>query len=141
MELWEALAREEIRELVAQYTHFGDSGRLADLAQLFQPDATFHIVGQEVDVGRDAIVTRLGGIQEGVETDPVSRYIRHHVSNLHITFENSREAHGVAYWQVINGDGPVRWGRYRDSYQQSEEGPWKFSGRVVRRDPPSLPDA
>jgi SnoaL-like domain len=138
MEPSEVVAREEIRELVAQYTHFGDSGKLAELSLLFHPDATFHIVGQEVDLGREAIIARLGGLQDQIEHDAVSQYVRHHISNLHITFADATEAHGVAYWQVINGDGLVRWGRYRDAFRRIGEGPWKFSSRQVRRDPPSL---
>jgi hypothetical protein len=139
MEPWEVVAREEIRELVAQYTHFGDSGRLAELSLLFHLDARFHIVGEEVDVGREAIIARLGGLQEQIEHDAVSHYVRHHISNLQITVVDATGANGVAYWQVINGDGLVRWGRYRDSFRRIEEGPWLFSSRQVRRDPPSAP--
>jgi SnoaL-like domain len=139
MEPWEVVAREEIRELIAQYTHFGDSGRLADLSLLFHPDATFHIVGEEVDVGREAVIARLGGLQDQIEHDAASQYVRHHISNLHITFVDATEAHSVAYWQVINGNGLVRWGRYRDSFRRIEEDPWLFASRQVRRDLPSVP--
>jgi hypothetical protein len=109
MEPWEVVAREEIRELFAQYTHLGGGGRLAELSLLFHPDATFHIVGENVDVGREAIIARLGGVQDQIEHDAASRYVRHHISYLRITFVDGSEAHGVAYWQVINGEGLVRW--------------------------------
>jgi hypothetical protein len=138
MEPWEVVAREEIRELFAQYTHLGGGGRLAELSLLFHPDATFHIVGENVDVGREAIIARLGGVQDQIEHDAASRYVRHHISYLRITFVDGSEAHGVAYWQVINGEGLVRWGRYRDSFRKDEEGAWRFSSQQVRRDPPSV---
>ncbi len=59
----ETAAREEIRELVARYTHLGDGGRVDELSLLFEPDAVFEI-DTEPDplVGRAAIAGFLGGL-------------------------------------------------------------------------------
>ena len=61
METWETAAREEIRELVARYTHWGDGGRIDELASLFEPDAVFETDSEPEPLqGRDAIRALLG---------------------------------------------------------------------------------
>ena len=38
MELWQLIARESIRDLVARYNANGDTGRFAQVRELFSPD-------------------------------------------------------------------------------------------------------
>jgi hypothetical protein len=61
-------------------------------------------------------------------------YIRHHVTNLSISFEGPTEASGAAYWFVVNDHGPSRWGRYRDAYRQGPDQEWRFARRQIRAD-------
>lgn len=133
MEPWEPAAREAIRELVARYTHLGDGGRIEQMTELFAPDAVLDVAGTGTFTGRDAMAGFFGGLADGTVADPAVTYIRHHVANLTITFDGPEHASGAAYWLVVNDNGPVRWGRYRDEYR-CDEGEWRFSRRAIRAD-------
>jgi hypothetical protein len=136
MEPWETAAREEIRELVARYTHFGDGGKIDELVALFEPDAIFETDTEpEPLLGRAAIAGLLGGLATDHGGEQGQTYMRHNVSNLTIEFESRSVAAGSAYWFVISDNGLWRWGRYRDSYRRVGDGPWLFARRKVRADP------
>src|SRR5271155_2025120 len=91
----ETAAREEIRELVARYTHLGDGGRVDELSLLFEPDAVFEIDTEpEPLVGRAAIAGFLGGLATRHAGEFQMTYMRHFVSNLTIEFESPTLAHG-----------------------------------------------
>ena len=135
MDPWEVAAREEIRELVARYTHLGDGGRVDELVELFEPDAVFEAdSAPEPLEGRGAIALFLGGLATNHGDEPGQTYMRHHVTNLTIAFESEDQASGAAYWLVITDNGLWRWGRYRDEYRRAEGGPWLFHRRRVRAD-------
>ncbi|HEY6623803.1 MAG TPA: nuclear transport factor 2 family protein [Acidimicrobiales bacterium] len=136
MEAWETAAREEIRELVARYTHWGDGGRIDELVLLFEPDAVFETDTEPEPLeGRDAIGALLGGLAEDHGGETGQTYMRHNVSNLTIEFESPTVATGAAYWFVISDNGLWRWGRYRDTYRRDGDGTWRFARRKVRADP------
>jgi hypothetical protein len=136
MEPWEVAAREEIRELVARYTHLGDGGRIEELTDLFDVDAVFETDSASEPLhGRAAIGEFLGGLATDHGDEPGQTYMRHHVTNLTIEFESDTVAAGAAYWLVLSDNGLWRWGRYRDSYRRTEGGPWRFARRRVRADP------
>ena len=135
MELWELAARESIRDLVARYTHLGDSGRVGEVATLFADDGVLEVSDEPAPlVGRPAIAAFLGRLADGHVAVPGMTYVRHHVSNVCIDVESADAATGRSYWLVVNDAGPWRWGRYRDRYRGSPDGSWRFAHRVVRRD-------
>ncbi|HWF22669.1 MAG TPA: nuclear transport factor 2 family protein [Acidimicrobiales bacterium] len=136
MDPWETAAREEIRELVARYTHLGDGGKIDQLVALFEPDAIFEAdTAPEPLQGRAAIAGLLGGLADDHGGEVGQTYMRHNVSNLTIEFESPWVATGAAYWFVISDNGLWRWGRYRDTYRREGDGPWLFARRRVRADP------
>lgn len=133
MELWELVAREEIRELVAQYAHCGDGGRFADMVALFVDDGVLRIDDRPPLAGRDAMSAFLGETRRDLPASPATRYIRHHVSTLRIDVASSDAATGAAYFFVVTDRGPDHWGRYRDRYVRVA-GRWRFAERRVRVD-------
>jgi len=133
MELWELVAREAIRDLVARYAHAADRGRLDELCALFAGDGVLRIDERAPLVGHDAIRGFLGGTRESVRGQTETALIRHHVSNLRITVEGPESASGAAYFFVVTERGPDHWGRYRDRYRP-EGGRWRFAERRVRLD-------
>ena len=133
MEAWELTAREEIRELVARYTHLGDGGRIDEMTQLFEPDARLDAHGEDY-VGRERISGFFGGIADGTSPGPKRTFIRHYISNLTIDVASQTEAAGASYWTVISDNGFESSGRYRDSYHRDPDGPWRFATRKIRRD-------
>jgi SnoaL-like domain len=137
MQGWEIEAREELRELLASYYKLGDSGRIEEQAALFEPDGVVELHGRGEFVGREAIVAAYRGLNEGHVADPAITYIRHFSSNYSLEFDGSSAARGDGYWLLLNNLGLAGWGRCRDWYRRTDEGPWRFARRLVRGDPPA----
>lgn len=135
MESWELEAREELRELLAAYYKLGDSGRLEDQAALFEPDGVVELYGRGEFVGRQAIVSAYRDLNQNHVADPAVTYIRHFSSNYTLEVTSTTEATGEGYWLLLNNRGLASWGRCRDWYRRSDDGPWRFSRRLVRGDP------
>jgi len=136
VELWELVAREQIRETVARYTHAGDRGLIDELAAQFTPDGVLEIAGGATAEGRQAIIDLLGaGVQRGIETAPegVKRIVRHNVSNVLITNLTQDRGEVASYFLVATENGPDHWGRYRDVVVPAE-GRWLIAHRFVRVD-------
>jgi hypothetical protein len=134
MELWELMAREAIRETVARYAHYADSGRFADLAELFADEGTLDVETEQPLHGRTAIRDFLTRVALDLATESTSKMIRHNVSNLTIDFSSEREATGRCYFLAVTDIGVDHWGRYRDVYCPESDGTWKFAYRNVRTD-------
>ena len=139
MELWELAAREELRELLTAYYRLGDSGKIVEQANLFEPDGVVELHGRGTYVGRDAIVAAYTGLNENHVADPGVTYIRHHSSNYALAFDSPTEASGDGYWLLLNNHGLATWGRCRDRYRCGEDGRWRFVHRHVRSDPTDKP--
>jgi 3-phenylpropionate/cinnamic acid dioxygenase small subunit len=144
MEVWELLAREGIRDLVARYNANGDAGRFAQVLALFAPDATMELVDRAGEVqryeGHEAIATIFTGTKDrwdaaattgdGHETP---HHVRHFVSTHQIDLEDRTHATGRSYFAVLMAHGLDHWGRYLDRYEE-RDGRWLFT---LRR---ALPD-
>lgn len=150
MELWELLARESIRDLVARYNANADSGRYVPVLELFAEDAVFESIHGDERVlyeGRAGVERMFTGVQTSFAANPAAeampRYMRHLVSTHQIDFVDEQHATGRAYWNVVLATGLDSWGRYFDEYEQ-RDGRWLFTRRTVRRDqkigPPPLTD-
>ncbi|MEO8602313.1 MAG: nuclear transport factor 2 family protein [bacterium] len=133
MELWELVAREGIRDLVARYAHAADSGRFDDVAAAFSPDGVLETPDRFEHRGREAIGAFLGGTRTALADATDVPLIRHHVSNLRIDLIDPTSATGAAYFFVVTQRGPDHWGRYRDRYV-CLDGSWLFAHRRVRLD-------
>ena len=137
MELWELVARESIRDLVARYNACGDAGRFDDLLALFADDAFLEVVGSETARGREQIRSLM---TRAARVDPRSpaaagrpRVLRHFTATHQIDVEGPDAASGRCYFAVLTADGLDHWGRYVDRYVR---GParWLFQSRRVTVD-------
>ena len=133
MDVWELVAREEIRELVARYAHCADSGRFEEMVGLFAEDGVLEIVDREELHGRQAIHDFLVATATRFRESPAPRSIRHHVTSLRIEVSAPGEATSASYFLVVGEHGPDHWGRYRDRYAH-RDGRWLFARRQVRVD-------
>ncbi len=138
MELWELVARESIRDLVARYNANGDSGRFDQVVECFAADAVLEIDGQ-VYRGRPQIRTIFTGAAEALRGWSGPLTIRHHTSTLQIDLAGPTVASSRCYYQVVTGRGLDHWGRYLDSYGVIE-GSWCFVHRREFLDG-SVPDS
>ena len=115
MELWELVARESIRDLVARYNANADSGRFDQVMECFAPDATVELDGRPYR-GRQEIRTIFTGVTERLRKQPEPVIVRHHTSTLQIDVAGPDEASSRCYYQVLSGKGLDHWGRYLDRY-------------------------
>lgn len=133
MELWELGAREEIRETLARYHHFGDSGKFAEMAALFAADGVLEVRGEQAVVGRDAIVDYLTGVNRDVVALSDVPMLRHYSTNVTISVVSQHEATAASAFLVLADTGLDHWGRYRDRLVPADGG-WRFAHRLVRTD-------
>jgi len=118
VEMWELVAREQIRDTLGRYNWSGDAGRLDGLAEAFCADGVLEIRGFEPLRGRSEIVAFLGGVTGNVAagTD-VTRFktvVRHNVANVLFTGLTPDQAHVSSYFTVVTHIGLDHFGRYRD---------------------------
>jgi len=133
MEIWELVAREQIRETLARYAHCADTGRFAELTELFATDGVLEIDGRPPLAGRAAIREFLGATKSSLASTLERPYIRHHVSSLTIDLHDPDRASARSYFLAITERGPDHWGRYRDHLVKVGEH-WLFEHRHVRPD-------
>ncbi len=127
MELWELVARESIRDLVARYNANGDSGRFDQVLECFAPDAIMELDGRPYR-GRAEIRTIFTGAAEMARRGPEPIIVRHHTSTLQIDIASQQDASSRCYYQVLSGKGLDHWGRYLDRYGVID-GKWCFFHR------------
>jgi 3-phenylpropionate/cinnamic acid dioxygenase small subunit len=141
VELWELVARESIRDLVARYNANGDSGRFEQMLTLFADDAVMEIVSADGEVRRfegvDEIATIFTGTKAGWDDAAAStqahHHIRHFVATHQIDLVDTTHATGRSYYAVIMGHGLDHWGRYLDDYEE-REGRWRITRRRATSD-------
>ena len=133
MELWELVAREEIRETLARYHHFGDSAKFEEMAALFAIDGVLEVHGEEAVVGRQAIIDYLTGVNRDVVALSDVPMLRHYATNVTITVVSEHEATAASAFFVVSETGLDHWGRYRDRLVPADGG-WRFAHRSVRTD-------
>ncbi|WP_068183860.1 nuclear transport factor 2 family protein [Mycobacterium sp. UM_CSW] len=115
MEMWELVAREQIRDTLARYNWSGDAGRLEGLADTFCADGVLEIRGLEPLRGRTEIVSFLGGVTGNVARNlDVKPVVRHNVTNVLFTGLTPDRAEVSSYFTVVTQIGLDHFGRYRD---------------------------
>jgi hypothetical protein len=133
MDLWELVAREEIRETLARYHYFGDSAKFEPMAELFAIDGVLEVQGEDPVVGRPAIIDFLTGVNRDVVALSDVPMLRHYATNVTITVASPDEATAASAFFVLSATGLDHWGRYRDRLVPVDGG-WRFAHRSVRTD-------
>jgi hypothetical protein len=132
MELWELIARESIRDLVTRYNSNGDTGRFAQVLELFTDDAVMELPHRSFH-GRDEIATIFTDTRDQVSSRATPSYGRHLTATHQIDLVDETHATGRLYYAVISPIGLDHWGRYTDRYEVVD-GTWKFVARHVTVD-------
>jgi SnoaL-like protein len=140
MELWELVARESIRDLVARYNANGDSGRLSAAVEVFTADARFDLIEDNQTrhcEGVEEIAGLLGDFKtkwmaEAEERNSVP-FVRHFVSTHVIDVQDREHARGRCYIAVVMAHGLDHWGRYIDDYVL-RDGRWLIAHRKAITD-------
>lgn len=133
VELWELVARESIRDLVARYNANGDSGRFGHVRELFCSEATMNIGDARTYSGIDDVMTIFTRTKGDTGATPGLTHVRHTTSTHQIDLFDEQSASGRLYFTVLTDIGIDHWGRYVDTYGV-EDGVWKFTSRTVTVD-------
>ena len=136
MDVDDLIARESIRDLVARYNAYGDSGRFEALSELFAVEAVMEIAqlggGLIRHEGRADIGQIFSRVSDRVLSQPgaVPSYIRHFTATHQIDLVDTDHAEGRLYFVVYMPHGLDHWGRYVDRYERAD-GAWLFAHRKV----------
>jgi hypothetical protein len=141
MELWELIARESIRDLIARYNANGDSGRFEEMMKVFADDAVMEIVSADGTVrrfeGAAQVATIFTDTKTGWDADAAERGSGHHVRHFTATHQidlvDETSARGRCYFLVIMGHGIDHWGRYVDEFGVRDDH-WVITRRRVLMD-------
>lgn len=141
MKLWELVARESMRQLMADYTAASDRFDLQALAACFAPMGVLEFTGGTEPLrGREAIVAGLSaavrrpadrGNDQGPRPSPT--FVRHHVSSVRFAAVAREHAEAQSYFAVYTDAGVDHWGRYRDALTLAD-GRWLFVHRAIAVD-------
>ncbi len=134
MQMWELVAREQIRDTLARYNWSGDAGRLDDLAATFCIDGVLEIRGLDPLRGRSGIAEFLGGVTvSAAPSADVNPVVRHNLANVLFTGLTPDRAHVSSYFTVVTRIGLDHFGRYRDTLVPDGDG-WLIEHRKVSTD-------
>jgi hypothetical protein len=133
MDASQAIAREEIRDVIARYNHAGDRGDLDALVRCFTESGVLDLEDEDDIVGRAAIHRHLAGVARDLAGRSVRPLLRHHVSSLRIELTGPGSANAASYFLVFTEVGLDHWGRYADRLVRAVEG-WLIAHRKVRVD-------
>ena len=138
MEMWDLVAREQIRDTLARYNWSGDAGRVDGLAETFCADGVLEIRGVEPLRGRSEIAAFLGGVTSRVTGNvaadvDVKPIVRHNIANVLFTELTPDLAHVSSYFTVVTHIGLDHFGRYRDILVP-DGGTWLIKHRKVSTD-------
>ena len=93
MELWQLIARESIRDLVARYNANGDTGRFAQVRELFSPPATMVINPGGTFTGIEEVMTIFTGTADSTSVASGLTHVRHSTTTHQIDLID--EAHAT----------------------------------------------
>ena len=130
MDIKELAAREAIRELVASYNHFGDTGIIDSLLELFADEASIQVADRTI-TGHSELKEFFSTVAAPDSGRPKIKSLQHHTSLLSIEVLDDKHARGRCYFSVFTDLGLDHWGRYRDAYD-FVDGEWKFASRNAK---------
>jgi hypothetical protein len=125
-----AIARDQIRALIALYNNSGDRGRIEDLASVFTPDGVLEMT-QWTLRGRAEIVAELSAIAKGQRPDVNLAASRHQLTTTRIELTDANHAQGWIYFFVSRRGEIIEEGTYIDKYERTTEG-WRIKHRRVK---------
>jgi hypothetical protein len=128
----ELIAREAIRDTLAQYNTAGDRMRVDDYVLTFTEDGILE-AGQTMN-GREAIRAWLTAPREaGDASKPKVKFVRHNLTTCKITLTSATTASVRTYFVVFTDIGPDHCGYYLDEFRQAGDR-WLIAHRKARTD-------
>jgi hypothetical protein len=143
MEIWELIAREQIRDTLHRYNYFGDRAKLEEFAALFTEDGVLDSREGLRGTGRTEILAymaKMTGKDKASGTSPaapspgsVSPVVRHHLSNIQFRSLTPERAEVISYFLRVQRGVPDHYGHYRDELVPVDGG-WLIAYRMASVD-------
>ncbi|MEZ0341316.1 nuclear transport factor 2 family protein [Mycobacterium sp. pV006] len=136
MQMWEIVARESVRQTLADYTAATDRFDLPVLAACFAVDGILEFTGGAQPLtGPAEIVAGLGAALSAPSDAgrPKPSHVRHHVSSVRFGSVAADRIEVSSYFAVYTDVGLDHWGRYRDVLVPVGQA-WLFAHRKVSVD-------
>jgi ketosteroid isomerase-like protein len=117
-----AVDRSEITAVLQHYTHLAvENADFAAMARLFTADGKFILL--------DGSAVSPADIQELVG-DNEAKWIRHHLTTIHIEFTGPTTATADSYYIAFTGLAqPDHWGRWLDTFRREPDGRWMLTSK------------
>jgi hypothetical protein len=125
-----AIARDQIRYLLACYNNMADRGRIDEFARLFTEDGILQTSNQTLE-GHEAIFRELSSIASGTRPDVNLIGSRHQLTTCRIEMTGEDSAEGWTYFFVSRRGTIIEEGTYIDRFTKTPDG-WRFAHRRVK---------
>ena len=125
-----AIARDQIRHLLALYNNCVDRGRIEELADVFAPDGVLQL-SHETLTGQAAIGAALRGITGGERPEVDLMGSRHQLTTSRIEIIDEGTAQGWTYFFVSRRGVILQEGTYIDRYVRLPAG-WRIAHRRIK---------
>jgi hypothetical protein len=140
MQIEEARARQEILDLISEYTVSNDRQEWDRMDRIWADDALMLVPGVGVGryEGRETIMSRYRGLaarkrqsdSASAEGKPPMTVSRHHLTSTRLSFVDETRAEGVIYYLVTTDVGYDHSGTYEDVYTKVD-GRWVIAVRTI----------
>jgi SnoaL-like domain len=117
MQMWELVARESVRQTMAEYTAATDRFDLHGIAACFGSEGTLEFTGGAEPLRGPAAIEAGLGAALGAPREPGLRtasFVRHHVASPRFGSVTPDRVEASSYFAVYTDVGVDHWGRYRD---------------------------
>lgn len=118
-------AESAIRRTLTRYCQRCDDGDFGSWAELFEPDATFAVLGRTYE-GRDAI---RGFIEKAQGPDARGKHV---IAQADIEADGDEADAVTDYLFVSKAKEITSAGRYHDHLRRGADGEWRFVSREIR---------
>jgi uncharacterized protein (TIGR02246 family) len=118
-------AESAIRRTLTRYCQRCDDGDFATWAELFEPDATFSVLGRTYE-GRDAI--RMF-IEKSQSPDARGKHV---IAQSEVDVDGDEAAAVTDYLFLSKAREITSAGRYHDRLRRDGDGEWRFVSREIR---------
>lgn len=125
-----AIARDQIRNLVATYNNCADRGRIDEFIEVFAPDAILETTGMTME-GKANIEHSIRNIATGKNPDVDLSGSRHQLTTTRIEINDENNAQGWIYFFVSRRGEIIEEGTYIDHYIRLANG-WRIAKRRVK---------
>lgn len=125
-----AIARDQIRNLVATYNNCADRGKIDEFIDVFAPDAVLETTGMVMQ-GKDNIAHSIRTIATGKNPNVNLSGSRHQLTTTRIEINDDNHAQGWIYFFVSRRGEIIEEGTYIDHYVRLEAG-WRIAKRRVK---------